>query len=76
MSLLERLNLFARVRNLEEKEAEMLSNFDDLLTGVEYLLDSLDERSLQIEQLNQRIGLMLPNKSLINLDIEADLDVV
>ena len=75
MSLLERLNLFARVRNLEEKEVEMLKNFDDLLTGVEYLLNSLDERSLQIEQLNQRIGLMLPNKSLINLDMKADLDV-
>ena len=42
MSLLNRLNLFKRVKKAEEAEAQLFKDVDDLITGVEANVTSDD----------------------------------
>ena len=74
MSLLNRLNLFKRVKAAEDAEAELFNNVDQLIVGVEEILRILDKRSEQIRGLNARIFEMSQSQYYTSLDILSDLD--
>ena len=74
MSLLDRLNLFKRVKEAEEAEAQLFKDVDDLITGVETILEALDRRTSKIDELNARIhGFELSRNGV--LDMIPDLDL-
>jgi len=74
LSLLDRLNLFKRVKEAEEAEAQLFKDVDDLITGVETILETLDRRTAKIDELNARIhGFELSRSGV--LDMIPDLDL-
>lgn len=88
MGLLDRLNIFRRVKDLEEQESKLLDNIDvlrvkleeqevrsvELEQGLEHILNYMDVRSESLRRLNHRI-LMVNLQNEGSLDLVPDLDV-
>jgi len=88
MGLLQRLNLFRRVQDLENEEGKLLQSIDVLNTklrqieavhdeleqGVEYLLQFMDKRVSLLRELNVKLHSIESEKES-SLDLLADLDV-
>jgi uncharacterized coiled-coil protein SlyX len=56
--LLERLNIFKRLRDLEAQETLLYANVNELLDGVEAILESTDRRAEELRLLNERVESM------------------
>lgn len=68
MKLLDRLNLWKRIGDLERERDEMFTNIDGLITGVEAILESMDREREEIALFNQRIR----GIGTIDLSLKAD----
>jgi putative sterol carrier protein len=68
---LKRLNIFARVRELEAREAERDKALELMLSQLEAVQVFLDERARKIGEQNTRLNAVIG----YNLDILNDLDV-
>ena len=89
MGLLERLNVYKRVRNLEERENELLASLDTLRLkalsleksyseaeqSLTHILEYMDRRSALLDALNRKI-LMFKTSESNDLDLFSDLDVM
>jgi len=88
MGLLQRLNLFRRVQDLENEEGRLLDSIDilnnklrqieevhdELEQGVEYLLQFMDKRVKILRELNVKLHSVEAERES-SLDLLADLDV-
>ena len=86
--MLERLNVFARVKNLEQKEEELLDSVDTLRLkaisleksimesekALSHILDYMDRRSATLDTLNRKL-LMFKTSEDNSLDMVPDLDL-
>ena len=74
MNILDRLNIFKRLKRLEEQEELFFSSVDELLTGLEMVLDDIDSRSNKLELLNKRLRQIAMSQTG-SLDMLPDLDL-
>ena len=89
MRLLDRLNVFRRVKNLETQEAQLLESldvlqvrfselelrYDDMESGVECIVEYMGRREQGLRELNAKLH-DFTEKRIGSLDIYADLDVI
>ena len=88
MGLLQRLNLFRRVQDLENEEVKLLSSIDvlndklrqieevheELEQGIEYMLEFMDKRVVLLRGLNVKLHSIEAERES-SLDVLADLDI-
>jgi len=74
LNILDRLNIFKRLKRLEEQEELFFSSVDELLTGLEMVLDDIDSRSNKLELLNKRLRQIAMSQTG-SLDMLPDLDL-
>ena len=88
MGLLQRLNLFRRVQDLENEEVKLLSSIDvlndklrqieavhdELEQGIGYMLDFMDKRVGLLRELNVKLHSIEAERES-SLDMLPDLDV-
>ena len=88
MSLLNRLNLFKRVKELEIQETSLLNNIDvlrvrvekldsisdELETSITHILEYMDKRAEALRELNKQI-LQFKESQTGSLDLVSDLDM-
>lgn len=69
---LKRLNIFARIAELEKREEERDKALELMLIHNEAIAEYLDKRIKKINEQNKKISNMFPT---YNLDLKSDLDV-
>ena len=88
MDILDRLNLFKRIKDAEDAEErlsvnlfkltdsveKLFSDMNDLENGVEKILSMIDKKTETIKGLNARIFEMSQSQYYTSIDIPADLD--
>ncbi len=72
MKLIEKLNVWKRVRLLEERESQLYERVEGLVGSLKILLDSNDRRADMLDELIKKIDTINPQ---IELDLQSDLDV-
>jgi hypothetical protein len=75
MKLLERLNLFKRVSDLEAQEELAHARLMELIDNVEAVQTYLDARQTRLEELNMRLSQLGAKGELMDLTLKADLNV-